>query len=374
MRLVIDCFKLVKGQGKSLGIYSLTKSLVRHLAEDISGSQEIVVLGNKYNRGDFSGKGIRFLEMKGDPLDKKYLAFWELIYVNRILKLVRADRVLFPRGFRPLFCRVPDTVIVHDLIPFYYHDRFPGYLNRIENAYIMWRLRMSIQRADTVITVSEYTKADILKRFKLAAMRKNRIFAIQNGVNDMEPSAMEAARVARKTAKAYISAITSPMPHKNAAGILKAYEAYYRMAENPLPLMIVGIDETEAYYPEMDAEAAQHVGCISYIKQYDHICRFIGASRAFLFLSRAEGFGFPPVEAMQLGVPVVCSDSWSLPEVCGDAAMMVPVDDAKAAAKALDDILTDEHKAHDLINRGLANVARFSWNSRSKLYRQILFR
>ncbi|MCR5304065.1 MAG: glycosyltransferase family 4 protein [Lachnospiraceae bacterium] len=374
MRLVIDCFKLVKGQGKSLGIYNLTKSLVKHLGENNSGNREIVVLGNKYNRQDFSGKGVRFLEMKGNPLNKKFDVWWELVYVNRILGILKADRVLFPRGFRPLKCVVPDTVIVHDLIPFYYNERFPGYLNKVENAYIMERLKKSILKADSVITVSEYTKRDILRRFSGAKARQDSIYVIQNGVNDMEPEVVEAARAERKTAKAYISAITSPLPHKNATGILKAYEHYYRNTENPLPLMIVGIDETEEYYPEMDPEAAQHVGCISYMKQYDHVCKFIGASRVFLFLSTAEGFGFPPVEAMQLGVPVVCSDAWSLPEICKDAAVMVDPGDPEAVSDALNSVLEDEHKASDLINRGSANVLRFSWKSRTELYQKVLFK
>ena len=72
MRLVIDCFKLVKGKGKSIGIYNLAQSLVQHLtAANKSGEhcEEIIVLGNEYNRKDFDIPGIRFVLMKGNPLD-----------------------------------------------------------------------------------------------------------------------------------------------------------------------------------------------------------------------------------------------------------------------------------------------------------------
>lgn len=56
-----------------------------------------------------------------------------------------------------------DVIIVHDLIPFYYAKHFPGVLNRVQNAYVMLRMKSSIKTADKVITISEYSKQDILK-------------------------------------------------------------------------------------------------------------------------------------------------------------------------------------------------------------------
>ena len=69
MNLVIDCFKLVKGTGKSIGIYNLAQSVVSHLGERAEGKQgnSIIVLGNSYNKKDFDVPGVTFVEMKGDP-------------------------------------------------------------------------------------------------------------------------------------------------------------------------------------------------------------------------------------------------------------------------------------------------------------------
>lgn len=74
MKLVIDCFKLVKGAGKSIGIYNLACHLVQELAKGNHRTEnEIIVFGNAYNRPDFGVKGIHFIEIKKNPLDKKSL-------------------------------------------------------------------------------------------------------------------------------------------------------------------------------------------------------------------------------------------------------------------------------------------------------------
>ncbi len=101
MRLVIDCFKLVKGKGKSIGIYNLAQSLVQHLtAANKSGEhcEEIIVLGNEYNRKDFDIPGIRFVLMKGNPLNKLTCIVWELFLVPWKARKYGADRILFPTG------------------------------------------------------------------------------------------------------------------------------------------------------------------------------------------------------------------------------------------------------------------------------------
>ena len=94
MRLVIDCFKLVKGQGKSIGIYNLAKNLTRHLAQtnlNREHCEEIVVLGNEYNRKDFEVPGVRFVQVKGNPTNRIAFTLWELFGVPRAVKREGGD-------------------------------------------------------------------------------------------------------------------------------------------------------------------------------------------------------------------------------------------------------------------------------------------
>ena len=404
MNLVIDCFKLVKGAGKSIGIYNLAKSVTEHLgekalelAEEISASggkedrvpHTVIVFGNAHNRGEFDVPGVTFVEMKGNPLNKIYCVLWELFLVKKYAKIYQADRVLFPRGFRPMGrkgslgrCKggrkIRDTVITNDLIPFYYDRHYPGFFNKLENAYIMYRLKVSIKRADRVITISEFSREDIMDKVPGCGKK---IKVIYPGMNDVsfqpKKNKQTISGGAPKSAleeekKEYIVAMTSGLPHKNAGGILRAYEAYRQKADKPLDLAVIGIEDTSPY-KEMEAEAVSHVKCYKFFGAFDEMCRLVAGAKAYLFLSYTEGFGFPPLEAMQLGVPVVCSDRASLPEVVADAGILVDPDDLGGVALALVKVMEKEGIRKELVRKGYENIKRFSWDSRTELYWKELF-
>ena len=185
MVLVIDTFKLIKGVGKSIGIYNLTKSIVTKLgAENVRRGmpEKIVILGNEFNRSDMDVEGVEFYQVPGDPKSRVKILLWELFGVRKEAARFQADRILFPRGFRPLVYRGQDTIIIHDLIPFYYDKHYPGYFNRLENAYIMNRLKASIRGAQRVITISDASRKEITE---LVPGSEGKIREIYNGINDM---------------------------------------------------------------------------------------------------------------------------------------------------------------------------------------------
>ncbi len=370
MKLVIDCFKLVKGAGKSIGIYNLALRVVRELAGENgarggAGKNEIIVLGNAKNRKDFDVEGVTFMEIGKNPLNKLTCIRWELFDVSVLAKKLGADKVLFPRGYMSLLDLTREYVMIHDMIPFFYHEHYRGYFNRLENFYIMWRLKASARHADRVITISEASKRDIMK---YSHTDEGRIEVIRNGYNPIDRDAFIADDASGTAGTDYIAAMTSPLPHKNAEGIIKAYAAYRRLAKNPLPMTVVGIDKEHV----KDCET-QGVTFIRYIENENELYRLLHNAKAFLFLSLVEGFGFPPIEAMQTETPVICSDLSSLPEVAGDAAIRVNPNDAEAVAKALLKVTTDSALASELVKKGLKNAERFNRKNMGDRYREVLF-
>ena len=137
--------------------------------------------------------------------------------------------------------------------------------------------------------------------------------------------------------------------------------------------MLVGIDSPERIDggEQLPAEVKESITCYRYIESAEEMHSLMAGARAFLFLSLIEGFGFPPLEAMQLGVPVICSNRTALPEVIGDAGLLVDPDDRSGIVACMNRLLEDEKLREELIAKGYENVKRFDWDSRTRLYWEV---
>ena len=360
MRLVIDCFKLIKGVGKSIGIYNVAKIIVGSLGAQ-NAVDKIFVLGNSRNRADFDVPGVEFIQIdKYDPENKIDIVMWELFHVANCCRKLKADRVFFPRGYAALTHPVYDIVMIHDLIPFYYAEHFPGVFNRLENFYITNRLKQSARTAKKIITISEASKQDIMS---YCGVDEKKIRVINNSYEKSDVPIVK-----DEDQKPYICAMTSALPHKNAKGIIETYKRYCEITDAPLDLVLIGLNDVSEF--DLPSEVRDRITCHKFIGDTAEMYRVMGGARAFLFLSLIEGFGLPPIEAMQLGVPVICSGVSSLPEVCGDAALLVDPKDPDEAAQNLKDLLSDDELKDTLIKRGYENVKRFSPESRAAKYRK----
>lgn len=367
MIIIIDCFKQVKGAGKSIGIYNLALNLTKNLVKVQKTSQKrevknskLIVLGNQYNREDFQIEGVEFHELKYNPFNKLFCIYWELFLVKKYYRELKGDRIVFPRGYAPFGKKLNDIIIIHDMIPFYYHKHFPGYFNRLENFYIMNRLKGSARKCKKVITISNASKKEILE---ITNVSPEKISVIYNGCNGIAAKGLEEKPFADETP--YIFAITSSLPHKNAAGIFKIYEKYCDICKEPLKLVVLGVEKPVG---EISEKAAKQITCIKYVKENKKLYSMMKHAQLFFFMSLVEGFGFPPIEAMQLGVPVVCSNTSSLPEVVGEGAVLVNPYEELEAAEAMKALLEDEQKKNQLIEKGYENIKRFDWDKIAAKY------
>lgn len=368
MRIGFDCAKLVKGTSKSIGIYNITKSVVTRLARQLSKEHELVVIGNENNREDFDVDGVEFHSVELDINSTKAILLWETVRVNSYIKKLKLDEVVFPRGFTSLFCPVKDVIIVHDLIPFYYAKHFPGVLNRVQNAYVMLRMKSSIKTADKVITISEYSKQDILK---IVPKAEKKTYVILHGYEAHNMETEELSNVPEK----YFYGITSRLPHKNAAGLIKAYAKYYEMTDKPYDLEVAGLPDLSMFENNPDIaltdEVKKHIHCNKFMDDRRFYSLF-AHSKGLVFLSLIEGFGLPPLEAMELGVPVISSNATSLPEVVRDAGIMADPENTDEIAAQMKQLTEQPELAKKLISKGYANLKNFNWEERVEQYIKVL--
>jgi len=164
--------------------------------------------------------------------------------------------------------------------------------------------------------------------------------------------------------------------HKNVPRLVEAFAVVRdQLATHPVykDLRLVIIGDTISQYPAVRQTVIK--------SRVEHVVRFLGFvpfetlrcfyefAAAFVFPSRYEGFGLPPLEAMTCGTPVVTSNVSSLPEVVGDAAMLVNPENVFDIARGIRDVLLDDVLRAELIRKGRIQAARFNWE---RTARQVL--
>jgi glycosyltransferase involved in cell wall biosynthesis len=238
----------------------------------------------------------------------------------------------------------------------------------------MWT---ATHRAARVITVSEASKRDILRYFRVP---EKRIDVIYNAIDDrfwQEPPADEVARVRERyrLTNPFVLYAGNIKPHKNLERLIEAF--HLLRANSPelshVQLLIIG-DEISKYAALRRAvhrhKLHKHVRFFGFVPDQT-LAALYRLANAFVFPSRYEGFGLPPLEAMASGTPVIASNVSSLPEVVGDAALMIDPYEPKAIAEAMYRVLTDAPLRADLRLRGLARAREFSWERSIKRVREI---
>jgi alpha-1,3-rhamnosyl/mannosyltransferase len=255
----------------------------------------------------------------------------------------------------PVPARHPLVVTIHDLTPLVVRGVMPSEVRRA--AYRFWNFRATGE-ADRILANSNATKADILRLYPHAAGIVNVILHAVDDFALIEPEPVPAA--IRGDASPYLLSMGNTKPHKDLPTLLRAFARLH--VERPeLRLLLVGRDVPGFARSVLgDDPAAARIAFTGHVD--DGVLRSLYAgAAAFVFPSRYEGFGLPPLEAMVSGTPVVCSDATSLPEVVGDAALLFPARDDSAAAAQIVRVLDDDTLRASLVAAGAARAATFTW-------------
>lgn len=276
----------------------------------------------------------------------------------------------------------PVVITVHDLIHYKYR-RDPAmhiYRNPLQarlDSLAVW----SLNKADAVLASSAYTRQCLVE---LAGIPAEKIHLIYPGIDaqqfrPLRPPAGFYTRYGLSQDTPYLLHISTEEARKNVPRLLQAFARL----KDTLPEMVL-LKIGRPLYP---TQRQHHLNLIAELGIQDSVIfindvpdedlpYFYNASRLLIFPSLEEGFGFPVLEAMACGLPVICSRAASLPELAGDAAWLVDPLDVQDITRALLQVLADRECSASLSSAGLEQVKKFSWQSTAaqtlEVYRQVM--
>lgn len=263
----------------------------------------------------------------------------------------------------PKIKNVPVVATIHDAIPL----SDPQWVSIKYRIFISPVLRKSSHWADRVITVSDYSKTQIIQHF---GIHDDRIVVIPNGVSERWFKKIQFKDTQKTINKyqlpdEYIVFVGTIQPRKNIERLISAYLSFRVRNGNNVGLVIIGrtgwgCDRILKKLESRDA-SANGIHWLNYVPNTD-LEAIVKSASCLALPSLAEGFGLPVLEAFAAGVPVLTSNITSLPEVAGDAAILVNPLDEGAILEGLERILLDPATALFLRNAGKVRAQKYSWS------------
>ena len=334
MKLMVDGRALV-GERTGIGVH------IAEIVSRLSLGERPVIASHKpiENR-----QGLSECEWAVDPAPLGVL--WQQFLLNAECDLVGADVLWGPHGTLPWNVRLPSIVSIHDLTSI----TMPG-AHRLNTIFSFNTfIGRSLQAARTIAAVSRTTAEEVSRRF---AIPGRNIEVVPNGVSDFfRPTGAER--------EDFILYVGTREPRKGIGDLVAAW----RSLPSPPRLLLAG----SSGWRVGEIEGAEILGFVS----RDRLRDLYSRCALFVYPSRYEGFGLPPLEAMACGAPVIAASGGAIPEVLGDAALLVPPADPDSLASALRRVLQSGALRAEMGEAGRARAAMYTWERSAQLFGELL--
>lgn len=354
MKKIIFNAMIIDDKPTGLGIYS--QNILRNIIKDYNRKVDKIICkdANYLHTSDSKILELCYKEGKFGFIKRNYLFNKAL----NDLDLSNDDIVYSPTHHGSLYSKAKQIITIHDLIPLKYpNGRYHQYF------YYKYILPLIIKNSSKIITVSENTKNDVIKEYKV---NPNKVHVVYNGCEQNIELNKERSieYIKRKyNLSEYILMIGIHAEYKNLHSIIKAYNRLKDKIKNKL--VIVGNDN--CLYGKRLKKLVEELGLseqvifLGYIDENDKNMIYQAAS-LFVYPSKYEGFGLPILESMSNGTPIICSNTSSLPEVVVNKEIMFNPDNIEEIVIKIQKILfLDNKMREELVEKGFKNIKRFNW-------------
>ncbi len=349
--IVIDARVVIGNHGH--GILRYTEELLLHLAQQDTALHFVILVNrdSPFIRLNWPSN-FRLHVMRSRWLS--FLGQFELAWVLRKLK---PEVFHTPSFMVPLLSSCPMITTIHDLNHVVLADNYSVF-HRIYYSFV---LSKKVRKAKAVITVSQFSRSEILHYFRLNPAQ---VRVIHNGIAEgfttrdcLSEESRQSFLDRFELPSRYILSIGNKKPHKN---ILRTVMAYCH-GNFSLPLVLLS-DFDPAILTIAEKSGKKHlIHFLRFVRSSEFAMVYAHAA-VFVYPSLYEGFGFPPLEAAACGVPTVVSRKTSLPEVMGDGAIYVDPESPADIAKGIEKALSYDEEVREIVRRGQKNSKRFRWS------------
>lgn len=303
------------------------------------------------------------------------------LHFSQAQKNTKLDYFFSPNlNFTALNANVKHILMIHDLA-FYLFPEYNTLRQRLWHRLL--KPREQAHRADRIITPSENTKRDLIDYFNIAP---EKISVLSPGLpslfSNVAASDVTKSNVILSAAKnlpfdlpsRYILFLGTIEPRKNIFALVRAFESAAPRLPLPYHLVIAGAsgwNNTKLFNAIKKSPLADRIHMLNYIAETDKP-ELLRRASLFVYPSFYEGFGFPVLEAMSVGTPVITSNRSSLPEVTGDAAYLINPHHPEEIAEGIIALLTNQALREEKIKKGLEQTTRFNWHTAAEQWLELL--
>lgn len=356
MKIAIDARGANLYNGTGIGTY--TNNLVTNMI-DISPSDNFMLFCSGTLNENFNKSNTEIIFSSG-----RHGSFYEKYYFPNKIKNSKIDLYHIPQnGIGMNYdADIPTVVTIHDLIPYIMPETVGrGYLERF-----LRDMPNIIYNSAGILTVSEYSKKDILKFFSFYPEEKIYVTPLAANSKFKPLDKVQCQNYVNKTYNIntpYILYIGGFSSRKNALGLINAFKNCYKNLDEPYTLLLGGSlkDEGEKLFNYVkDNNLSDRIVFCGYLDE-DILPVLYSGCEAFVYPSLYEGFGLPPLEAMSCRAPVITSDLTSIPEVTRDSSILINPYDENDLENALIKLLNNKLLREELSEKGYKNSLNFTW-------------
>lgn len=374
MRVALDGRTIGPGE---TGVGRATRLLAEALGRTAPAGAGLEVFVMRAAAGNLKAGIGRLHPVAVRPTSHPLTELWEAAVLRRRLKSLGVDLFHAPAFRAPLLGGMPRVTTIHDLAAF----TFPRTVPAKFRLYLRASVRHAMRASRLVLCPSEAVRAELEARFP---RRRARVEAVPWGtppLPELDPGEGAARRARLQLPESYVLGMGAGEPRKNHLRLLEAFALFKKGFGRKEDTRLVLCGAEAGQCPVSEEGCIDRLGLTSYIRRIGYLdlrdmtAVYQGAI-ALAYPSLYEGFGLPVLEAMSLGVPVLCSGHGAMAEVAGDSALLADPASSESVANGLERLLSSAALREDLANRGRHRARLFRWDDTGaahwRLYQEVL--